>query len=205
MLTQKASSRGGRGAAPPPRHNNVGQSTRRFKSQHPRALPPTRPSPSLSSLPPPPSPLLKLYRGGKRRSRMPSLIGAPAGGTGGGAKDSPAPVMHRQAACRQLKSRYKFWTPRLIRAQFTCFTAYKSTNTDAASAPHRLGRQRRKVRAFLRGPFYQAMTSGLDTENTVLLAYRRRIGMHVEAPKRVRDGVGGGRGGKKGGRDRVHT
>ena len=61
-----------------------------------------------------------------------------------------------------------------------------------------------KVRAFLRGPFYQAMTSGLDTENTVLLAYRRRIGMHVEAPKRVREGgVGeGGRGGGKGRRER---
>jgi len=51
MLTQKAFFRGGRGAAPPPRHNNVGQSTRRFKSQHPRALPPNQASP-ISPLPP---------------------------------------------------------------------------------------------------------------------------------------------------------
>ena len=51
MLTQKPSSRGGRGAAPPPRHNNVGQSTRRFKSQHPRALPPDQAFP-ISLLPP---------------------------------------------------------------------------------------------------------------------------------------------------------
>jgi hypothetical protein len=128
---------------------------------------------------------------------MPSLRGGPAGGTGGGAADSPAPMMHRQAACRQLKSRYnervrKFWTPRLIGAQFSCVTAHKSTNTDAASAPRRidLDGNEEKVRAFLRGPFYQAMARGLDTENTVLLAYRRRIGMHVEPPKRVREGGG---------------
>jgi len=88
------------------------------------------------------------------------------------------------------------------------FLALLRTNVQILTLPPRLidlDGNEEKVRAFLRGPFYQAMTSGLDTENTVLLAYRRRIGMHVEAPKRVRDGVGGGRGGKKGGRDRVHT
>ena len=40
-----------------------------------------------------------------------------------------------------------------------------------------------KVVDFLNGPFYQSMMKGRDTEDLLLRAYRRRLGMEGQPPK----------------------
>lgn len=71
-----------------------------------------------------------------------------------------APRSHRQVGCMLLRDRYntrvrQFWQPRKVD----------------------MDEREEKVREFLKGPHYHAMTRGLDTENTVLRAYLRRLGM----------------------------
>jgi hypothetical protein len=82
------------------------------------------------------------------------------------ASDLPLQMGHREAGCRQLRDRFnehvrKFWKPRKVG----------------------MHEHEDRVRAFLAGSFYQALTRGLDTEHSILSAYRRRLGMESEPPK----------------------
>jgi len=80
--------------------------------------------------------------------------------------EAPLKMGHREAGCRQLRDRFnmqarQFWKPRKV-----------------AMSEHE-----DRVRAFLEGPSYKALTHGLDTEHAILVAYRRRLGMESEPPK----------------------
>ena len=76
-------------------------------------------------------------------------------------------LQHHQAGCKHLRDRYNarvraFWSPR------------KVDYDDREEA----------VVKKLKSPWYQAMTQGQDVGNELLRAYRRRLGMEGEPPKK---------------------